>query len=157
MPRGLMPTSFQNLLARFFWPRIDAPPEFSIESQDVIRLNRSGYVQVNITARLQGQIPADQCAWLVEAIAADDGPLFCHPKRALFFSFPWQRFVSESYLSSGNPSIKRRPMVVIIPKSLEPKFWQRLTEGRESGNYVPLAWVQLTATPPPALGGIYTT
>lgn len=152
-----MPTSFQNLIARFFWPRIQSPV-FSVESQDVIRIDRPNYVQVNLTARLQGQIPADQCAWLVELIGErGDGRLLCHPKRPLVFAFPWQRFVSESYLSSGSPLIQRRPMVVIIPRSLEPEFWQRLTEGRASGNYVPLAWAQPTATPPPALGRIYTT
>lgn len=153
-----MPTSFQNLIARLFWPRIDEPPAFLIESQDVLKLARPNYVQVNITARLQGQIPADQSAWLVEAIGeTGDGRIFCHPKRPLIFAFPWQRYVSESYLSSGSPEIQRRPMVVIIPKSQEPKFWQRLTEGREAGNYVPQAWAQPKDTPIPAVGGIYTT
>lgn len=152
-----MPTSFQNLIARLFWPRIDEPPAFSIESQDVLRLARPNYVQVNITARLQGQIPADQCAWLVEGFFVGNGDLFYHPKRPLIFAFPWQRFVSESYLSSGSPSLQRRPMVVIVPRSIEPEFWQRLAQGRQSGNYIPNSWTQPTGTPTPAVGGIYTT
>lgn len=150
-----MPTSFQNLIARFFWPRLGGPPLFTVESQDVLRLGRTNYCQVNITARLEGQIPADQCAWLVEFV----GPSFnlFHPKRPLVLAFPWQRYVSESYLTSGNPGTVRTAAVIIIPKSQEPLLWATLEEGRASGSYKPRAWVASIDVPPPAIGVAYTT
>lgn len=146
-----MPTSFQNLIARFFWPQI-GPPLFTIESQDVWHLGRTNYCQVNVTARLQGQIPADQCAWLVEFVSEKE----FHPKRALALAFPWQRFVSESYLTSGNPNVVREPGVVVISKCQEPLFWAALERGRIAGFYEPQTWIPSTF-PPPALGEPYST
>jgi hypothetical protein len=147
-----MPTSFQNLIARFFWPQL-GPPVFTVESQDVYRLGRTNYCQLNITARLEGQIPADQCAWLVEFVSATH----FNPKRPLNLAFPWQRFVSESYLTSGNPEIVRQPGVIIISKGSEPLFWSNLERGRASGSYEACTWLQTPDVPAPAFGASYVT
>jgi len=151
-PPNTMPTSFQNLIARFFWPQL-GPPVFAVTSQDVIHLGRTNYAQVNITARLEGQIPADQCAWLVEFVSETR----FHPKRPLTLAFPWQRFVSESYLTSGNPEIVRQPGVIIISRGSEPLFWATLERGRFSGSYEARTWLQTPDVPAPAFGGSYVT
>lgn len=149
-----MPASFQNLIARFFWPQL-GPPVFTVETQEVIALGRTNYVRVNITARLEGQIPADQCAWLVEFVVEGGGKFY--PKRPLVPAFSWQRFFSESYLTSGNPNIDRMPSVILIPKAKEPLFWAHLGRGRVTGTYEPEQWEQTPAVPYPAYGAYYTT
>lgn len=144
--------SFQNLIARRVWPRINAP-SFLIESQNVIQVNRPGYIQVNVIARLHGQIPADQCAWLVEGVKVKETDRFMayHPKRALSFSLARQR---ESYLSSGSSMIQRCPMVIIVPRLMEQDFWQTLSNGRKTGIYSPHP---LLRTSVGCTGATYTT
>lgn len=150
-PPITMPTSFQNLIARFFWPEL-GPPMFTVTSQDVYKLGRQNYSQVNITCRLQGQVPGDQCAWLVEFVS----PMAFHPKRPLTLAFPWQRFFSESYLTSGSTTLKRVPAVIVIARSEEPGFWAALSKGREQGQYKPLEWRQEPGALPPAVGAPYS-
>jgi len=127
-----MPSNFLNLISRLFWPQVSGP-RFKIESVDVHSLERPLYRQVNVTARLEGQIPADQCAWLVEFISESE----FHPKRPLVFAFAWQRYISESYITSGDPDLHRRAVVLIIPRSSEPVFWEALSNGRTTGTYRP--------------------
>lgn len=134
------------------WPEL-GPPVFTVESQAVISLTRPNYVQVVITASLEGQIPSDQCAWLVEFVSETR----FHPKRALAIASPPQHVFCESYLTSGNPSIQRRPAVIIVSRLAEYAFWHALDRGRVSGVYEPLDWVQTAQVPAPAMGSPYTT
>jgi hypothetical protein len=132
-------------------------PRLSIVSQDVGRLDRPNYVLVSVTAHIHGQIPADQSAWLVEAIGPiDRGRITYHPKRLLNCLSPCHFCVSEEYLSSGNPQLQRRPMVLIVSKFLEPQFWATLQEGRRNGSYKPL-FLDTSPGQILALGDVYST
>jgi hypothetical protein len=130
------------------WPPVSGP-KITIDHLDVQDVARPHYKQVNIITSLEGQIPSDQCAWLVEFV----DEFAYNPKRHLDFSFLPD--VLESYLTSGNPNIERRPAILIIPRAAEPIYWEALALGRDTGTYQPIFFsgnVTLAA-----MGQSYTT
>lgn len=129
-------------------------PKLSIVSQEVAFLDRPNYVRVDITAHFQGQVPADQNLWLVESFGANS----YHPKRWLYSSSRCCHdvWISDWYLSSGNPQIERRPTVLIVSKFLEPQYWATLAEGRQTGAYKPL-FLDTSPGQILAVGDVYRT